>query len=305
MQNYFSVFCRVLLLTAAFSLGIQAEEITSVNNSKYSQAIYSCMIQGDSYAVAQERLSESAETINQLKALQKRQEIRNKILIKAEKYIQSVKNQQGEILPTAFVIEGLLDFGLPASDNYIRVKAFQLSQSLSSDGQAYDSYGYRLHAETAYIHRILRLLSAPQASSHFMGEEEIETVQNSLLAGLPAQAAEFLSQQDFALPTIAQRRASVLGLSSLSSEEYQILANWSEIPALFKRNQSAPEAPLPSMPLVLTASSVSNSSGFERLPIASNFCYSAESYNSRPAVFKNVNRVSGFVLLAQTIVLQI
>ena len=73
----------------------------------------------------------------------------------------------------------------------IRSLDSNISQTLSEDGQVYDEDGYRLHIETAYVHRILKLLGQNGRNQKaFAGDEAIHCALASITEGLPQDAAE-------------------------------------------------------------------------------------------------------------------
>lgn len=277
----------------------QAEEYAfAPNNPVAAMGMYSPEAQETSARMERE----FQQFVKSVQAQQTKEKIRAKLLSRAEDYLASVKADQGDIVPTAFVVEGLLDFGLPASDPYIRAKAYQLSQTLSEDGQVYDEDGYRLHIETAYVHRILKLLGQNGRSQKaFTGDEAIHSALASITEGLPQDAAEFLTQNEFALPNLESQRQSLLG--DLTSEELEVLANWDAVPSFPLNN--IPFEPAPAQPRSADVYAVASASaaGF-KTAVHSNV-YQTESIVHQPIRRSVKPRQVGYVEIIQSVVLLI
>ena len=277
----------------------QAEEYAfAPNNPVAAMGMYSPEAQETSARMERE----FQQYVKSIQAQQTKERIRAKLLSRAEDYLASVKADQGDIVPTAFVVEGLLDFGLPASDPYIRAKAYQLSQTLSADGQVYDEDGYRLHIETAYVHRILKLLGQNGRSQKaFAGDEAIHSALASITEGLPQDAAEFLTQNEFALPNLETQRQSLLG--DLTSEELEVLANWDVVPSFPLNN--IPFEPAPAQPRSADVYAVASASAAGFKTAVQNNVYQTESFVYQPISLSAQPRQTGYVEIIQSVVLLI
>lgn len=302
IKRIFVFLCCLFAMATARGAACQVEEYAfSPSVPVAAMAKYSPEVQEN--AARMER--EFQQYVKSVQAQQTKERIRAKLLSRAEDYLASVKAEQGDIIPTAFVVEGLLDFGLPASDPYIRAKAFQLSQTLSEDGQVYDEDGYRLHIETAYVHRILKLLGQNGRSQKaFAGDEAIHSALAVITEDLPENAAEFLTQNEFALPDLETQRLSLLGNLCLTSEELEVLANWNAVPSFPLNN--IPFEPAPAQPRsadVYAVASASSAAGFKTA--VHNNVYQTESIVYQP-IRRNVSpRKTGYVEIIQSVVLLI
>ncbi len=299
LKRIFVFLCCLFAMATAHCAARQAEEYAfAPSNPVAAMGLYSPEAQEK--AAQMER--EFQQFVKSVQAQQTKEKIRAKLLSRAEDYLASVKADQGDIVPTAFVVEGLLDFGLPASDPYIRAKAYQLSQTLSEDGQVYDEDGYRLHIETAYVHRILKLLGQNGRSQKaFAGDEAIHSALASITEGLPQDAAEFLTQNEFALPNLESQRQSLLG--DLTSEELEVLANWDAVPSFPLNN--IPFEPAPAQPHSTDVYAVASASaaGF-KTAVHSNV-YQTESFVYQPIQLSAQPRQTGYVEIIQSVVLLI
>lgn len=291
--------CCLFAMATAHGADRQAEEYAfTPNNPVAAMGLYSPEAQET--AARMER--EFQQYVKSIQAQQTKEKIRAKLLSRAEDYLASVKADQGDIVPTAFVVEGLLDFGLPASDPYIRAKAYKLSQTLSADGQVYDEDGYRLHIETAYVHRILKLLGQNGRSQKaFAGDEAIHSALASITEGLPQDAAEFLTQNEFALPDLETQRHSLLG--DLTSEELEVLANWDAVPSFPQNN--TPFEPIPAQPRSADVYAVASASAAGFKTAVHNNVYQTESFVYQPIRRSVQPRQVGYVEIIQSVVLLI
>ena len=300
-KRIFVFLCCLFVMATAQGAARQAEEYAfTPNNPVAAMGLYSP--QAQETVARMER--EFQQFVKSVQAQQTREKIRARLLSRAEDYLASVKADQGDIVPTAFVVEGLLNFGLSASDPYIRAKAYQLSQTLSEDGQIYDADGYRLHIETAYVHRILKLLGQNGRSRKaFAGDEAIHSALASITEGLPQNAAEFLTQNEFALPNLETQRQSLLGNISLTSEELEVLANWDVVEPIPFDN--SPLEPIPAQPRSTDVYAVASASaaGF-KTAIHNNVCQ-AESFVYQPTRRSVQARQTGYVQIIQSVVLLI
>lgn len=300
-KRIFVFLCCLFVMATAQGAARQAEEYAfTPNNPVAAMGLYSP--QAQETVARMER--EFQQFVKSVQAQQTREKIRARLLSRAEDYLASVKAEQGDIVPTAFVVEGLLNFGLSASDPYIRAKAYQLSQTLSEDGQIYDADGYRLHIETAYVHRILKLLGQNGRSRKaFAGDEAIHSALASITEGLPQNAAEFLTQNEFALPNLETQRQSLLGNISLTSEELEVLANWDVVEPIPFDN--SPLEPIPAQPRSTDVYAVASASaaGF-KTAIHNNVCQ-AESFVYQPTRRSVQARQTGYVQIIQSVVLLI
>ena len=301
LKRIFVFLCCLFVMATAQGAARQAEEYAfTPNNPVAAMGLYSP--QAQETVARMER--EFQQFVKSVQAQQTREKIRARLLSRAEDYLASVKAEQGDIVPTAFVVEGLLNFGLSASDPYIRAKAYQLSQTLSEDGQIYDADGYRLHIETAYVHRILKLLGQNGRSRKaFAGDEAIHSALASITEGLPQNAAEFLTQNEFALPNLETQRQSLLGNISLTSEELEVLANWDVVEPIPSDN--SPLEPIPAQPRSTDVYAVASASaaGF-KTAIHNNVCQ-AESFVYQPTRRSVQARQTGYVQIIQSVVLLI
>ncbi|MBQ3350343.1 MAG: hypothetical protein IJG38_08075 [Thermoguttaceae bacterium] len=301
LKRIFVFLCCLFVMATAHGAARQAEEYAfTPNNLVAAMGLYS--------PEAQEKASrmecEFRQFVKSVQAQQTREKIRAKLLSRAEEYLSSVKAEQGDIVPTAFVVEGLLDFGLPASDPYIRAKAYELSQTLSEDGQIYDADGYRLHIETAYVHRILKLLGQNGRSQKaFAGDEAIHSALASITEGLPQDAAEFLTQNEFALPNWETQRLSLLGNISLTSEELEVLANWDVVEPIPFDN--SPLEPIPAQPRSTDVYAVASASAAGFKTAVYNNVYQTESFVYQPIRRSVQPRQTGYVQIIQSVVLLI
>lgn len=293
--------CCLFAMATAHGAVRQAEEYTFTPSSSVAAlGLYSPEAQEKAARIE----SEIQQYIKCVQAQQTREKIRTKLLSRAEEYLSSVKAEQGDIVPTAFVVEGLLDFGLPASDPYIRTKAYMLSQTLSEDGQVYDADGYRLHIETAYVHRILKLLGQNGRSQKaFAGDEAIHSALASITEDLPENAAEFLTQNEFALPDLESQRLSLLGDLALTSEELEVLANW-DAASSFPLND-IPFEPAPAQPRSANVYAVSAPSTAGVNAANQNNVYQSTSSFNKPYRRIVEPRQTGYVDIIQTVVLLI
>ena len=301
LKRIFVFLCCLFVMATAYGAARQAEEYAfTPNNPVAAMGLYSP--ESQEKAARMER--EFQQFVKSVQAQQTRERIRAKLLARAEDYLSSVKADQGDIVPTAFVVEGLLDFGLPASDPYIRAKAYELSQTLSEDGQIYDADGYRLHVETAYVHRILKLLGQNGRSRKaFAGDEAIHTALASITEGLPQDAAEFLTQNEFALPNWETQRLSLLGDLSLTSEELEVLANWDVVEPIPFDN--SPLEPIPAQPRSTDVYAVASASAAGFKTAIYNNVYQTESFVYQPIRRSIQPRQTGYVQIIQSVVLLI
>ena len=299
LKRIFVFLCCLFAMATAHGAVRQAEEYAfTPNNPVAAMGLYSPEAQET--AARMER--EFQQYVKSIQAQQTKEKIRAKLLSRAEDYLASVKAEQGDIVPTAFVVEGLLDFGLPASDPYIRAKAYQLSQTLSADGQVYDEDGYRLHIETAYVHRILKLLGQNGRSQKaFAGDEAIHSALAAITEGLPQDAAEFLTQNEFALPNPETQRQSLLG--DLTSEELEVLANWDAVPSFPLNN--IPFEPAPAQPRSADVYAVASASSAGFKTAVHNNVYQTESFVYQPIRRSVQPRQTGYVEIIQSVVLLI
>ena len=299
LKRIFVFLCCLFAMATAHGAARQAKEYAfTPNNPVAAMGLYSPEAQET--AARMER--EFQQFVKSVQAQQTKEKIRAKLLSRAEDYLASVKAEQGDIVPTAFVVEGLLDFGLPASDPYIRAKAYQLSQTLSEDGQVYDEDGYRLHIETAYVHRILKLLGQNGRSQKaFAGDEAIHSALAVITEDLPENASEFLTQNEFALPDVETQRQSLLG--DLTSEELEVLANWDAVPSFPLNN--IPFEPVPVQPHSADVYAVVSASaaGF-KTAVHSNV-YQTEPFVYQPIRRSVSPRQTGYVEIIQSVVLLI
>ncbi|MBR0238133.1 MAG: hypothetical protein IJQ39_08590 [Thermoguttaceae bacterium] len=301
LKRIFVFLCCLFAMATAQGAARQAEEyVFAPNNPVAAMGLYS----PEAHENAARIEREIQQYVKCIQAQQTRDKIRTKLLSRAEEYLASVKAEQGDIVPTAFVVEGLLDFGLPASDPYIRAKAYQLSQTLSEDGQVYDEDGYRLHIETAYVHRILKLLGQNGRSQKaFAGDEAIHCALATITEGLPQEAAEFLTQNEFALPDLETQRLSLLGDLALTSEELEVLANWDAVPS-FPMND-IPSEPAPVQPRSTDVYAVSAPSATGVNAANQNNVYQSTSSFNKPYRRLVQPRQAGYVQIIQTVVLLI
>ncbi len=299
LKRIFAFLCCLFAMATAQGAVRQAEEYDfTPNNPVAAMGLYS----PEAQETAERMEREFQQYVKSIQAQQTKERIRAKLLSRAEDYLASVRAEQGEIVPTAFVVEGLLDFGLPASDPYIRAKAFQLSQTLSADGQVYDEDGYRLHIETAYVHRILKLLGQNGRSQKaFAGDEAIHSALASITEGLPQDAAEFLTQNEFALPNLETQRQSLLG--DLTSEELEVLANWDAVPSFPLNNIPFEPAPVEPRSADVYAVATASAAGF-KTAVHSNV-YQTESFVYQPIRRSVQPRQVGYVEIIQSVVLLI
>ena len=299
LKRIFVFLCCLFAMATAHGAARQAEEYDfTPNNPVAALGMYSPEAQET--AARMER--EFQQYVKSVQAQQTKEKIRAKLLSRAEDYLASVKAEQGDIVPTAFVVEGLLDFGLPASDPYIRTKAYQLSQTLSADGQVYDEDGYRLHIETAYVHRILKLLGQNGRSQKaFAGDEAIHSALASITEDLPQDAAEFLTQNEFALPDVETQRQSLLG--DLTSEELEVLANWDAVPSFPLNNIPFEPSPIEPRSTDVYAVASASAAGF-KTAVHSNVCQT-ESFVYQPIRRSVQPRQTGYVEIIQSVVLLI
>lgn len=299
LKRIFVFLCCLFVMATVQGADRQAEEYDfTPNNPVAAMGLYSPEAQET--AARMER--EFQQYVKSIQAQQTKERIRAKLLSRAEDYLASVKADQGDIVPTAFVVEGLLDFGLPASDPYIRAKAFQLSQTLSEDGQVYDEDGYRLHIETAYVHRILKLLGQNGRSQKaFAGDEAIHSALASITEGLPQDAAEFLTQNEFALPDLETQRQSLLG--DMTSEELEVLANWDAVPSYPLNN--LPLEPAPAQPRSTNVYAVASASAAGFKTAVQNNVYQTESFVYEPIRRSAQPRQVGYIEIIQSVVLLI
>ncbi|MBR5710809.1 MAG: hypothetical protein IKX40_08630 [Thermoguttaceae bacterium] len=301
INRIFVFLCCLFAMATAQGAVRQAEEYAfAPNNPVAALGMYSPEAQET--AARMER--EFQQYVKSIQAEQTKEKIRAKLLSRAEDYLASVKAEQGVIVPTAFVVEGLLDFGLPASDPYIRAKAYKLSQTLSEDGQVYDADGYRLHIETAYVHRILKLLGQNGRSQKaFAGDDAIHSALAVITEDLPQDAAEFLTQNEFALPNQETQRQSLLGDLSLTSEELEVLANWDADPSFPLNNIPFEPAPVQPRSTDVYAVASAPSAGFKTA--VQNNAYQSESIVYQPFRRSVQPRQVGYVQIIQSVVLLI
>ena len=301
LKRIFVFLCCLFAMATAHGAARQAEEYDFASSNRVAAlGLYSPEAQEKATRIE----SEIQQYVKCIQAQQTREKIRTKLLSRAEEYLFSVKAEQGDIVPTAFVVEGLLDFGLPASDPYIRAKAYQLSQTLSKDGQVYDEDGYRLHIETAYVHRILKLLGQNGRSQKaFAGDEAIHSALASITEDLPENAAEFLTQNEFALPNLESQRLSLLGDLALTSEELEVLANWDAVPSFPLNN--IPFEPAPAQPRSANVYAVSAPSSTGVNAADQNNVYQSTSSFNKPYRRIVEPRQTGYVDIIQTVVLLI
>lgn len=301
LKRIFVFFCCLFAMTTAHGAARQAEEYAFTPSSPVA-ALGRYSPQAQENAARLER--DFQQFVQAVQAQQTKEKIRAKLLSRAEEYLASVKAEQGDIVPTAFVVEGLLDFGLPASDPYIRSKAYDLSQTLSEDGQVYDEDGYRLHIETAYVHRILKLLGQSRRSHKaFAGDEAIHSALASITEGLPQNAAEFLTQNEFAVPDLESQRRSLLGDLALTSEELEVLANWDAVPSFPLNNIPFDPAPVQPRSTDVYAVSAPSAAGFKTA--VHNNVYQSESFVYQPFRRSVQPRQTGYVQIIQSVVLLI
>ncbi len=301
LKRIFAFLCCLFAVATSQGVARQAEEYAfAPGNPAAALGLYSPEAQET--AARMER--EFQQYVKSIQAQQTKERIRAKLLSRAEDYLASVKAEQGDIVPTAFVVEGLLDFGLPVSDPYIRAKAYQLSQTLSEDGQIYDADGYRLHIETAYVHRILKLLGQNGRSRKaFAGDEAIHSALASITEGLPQDAAEFLTQNEFALPNLETQRLSLLGDLSLTSEELEVLANWDVVEPIPFDNSALEPAPAQPRSTNVYAVASASSAGFKTA--VQNNVYQTESFVYQPIRRSAQPRQVGYIEIIQSVVLLI
>lgn len=301
LKRIFVFLCCLFAMATAQGAARQAEEYAFTPNNAVA-AMGLCSPEALENAARMER--EFQQYIKSIQAQQTKEKIRAKLLSRAEDYLASVKAEQGDIVPTAFVVEGLLDFGLPASDPYIRRKAYELSQTLSEDGQVYDEDGYRLHIETAYVHRILKLLGQNGRSQKaFTGDEAIHSALAVITEDLPENAAEFLTQNEFAQPDVESQRLSLLGDMSLTSEELDVLANWDAVPSFPLNN--IPFEPVPAQPRSADVYAVLAPSATGFNAIHQNNVYQSTTSFNKPYRRSVEPRQTGYVGIIQTVVLLI
>ena len=301
LKRIFVFLCCLFAMTTARGAARQAEAYAfAPNNPVAAMGQYS----PEAQEIAAQMEREFQQFVKSVQAQQTREKIRTKLLSRAEDYLASVKAEQGAIVPTAFVVEGLLDFGLPASDPYIRAKAFQLSQTLSEDGQVYDEDGYRLHIETAYVHRILKLLGQNGRSRKaFTGDEAIHSALAVITEDLPENAAEFLTQNEFAQSDLETQRLSLLGSLSLTSEELEVLANWDAVPSFPLNN--IPFEPAPAQPRSTDVYAVASASAAGSKTAVQNNAYQTTSFVYQPFRRSVQPRQVGYVQIIQSVVLLI
>ena len=301
LKRIFVFLCCLFAVATSQGVARQAEEYAfAPNNPVAALGMYSPKAQEK--AARMER--EFQQFVKSVQAQQTRERIRAKLLSRAEEYLSSVKADQGDIVPTAVVVEGLLDFGLPASDPYIRLKAYELSQTLSEDGQIYDADGYRLHVETAYVHRILKLLGQNGRSQKaFAGDEAIHSALAVITEDLPQNAAEFLTQNEFALSNWETQRLSLLGDLSLTSEELEVLANWDIVEPIPFDN--SPLEPIPAQPRSTDVYAVASASAAGFKTAIHNNVYQTESFVYQPIRLSVQPRQTGYVQIIQSVVLLI
>ncbi len=305
MRKIVFLFCRISLLIAVLCTVAQASENASScynNMNQWKYAVESATLPNTS-AWQQQQQEIQLQLQQQAEQLRHRQQVREKLIVRAEKYIKSASVGNKGVVPTAFVLEGLLDFGLSVNDPYVQSKSKWLISLLAHDGQYYDADGYRLHLETAYIHRIIHLLKCKSSEKeHFMGDEIIAQVQQTIVSGLPANAVKFL-QNSFAIPDTNCLRASYLTKFWAQGEEYHLLADWNTTPVI-----PAPMEPVPAPGLPLSnqfiAAVSAPVSGFDYAEIGSLPSY---YLNYKPANYalQAPVRPHGYILIAQTEILRL
>lgn len=301
LKRIFVFLCCLFAMATAQGAAPQAEEYAfSPNNPVAAMGLYSPEAQENVARIERE----FQQFVKSIQAQQTREKIRAKLLSRAENYLASVKAEQGVIVPTAFVVEGLLDFGLPTSDPYIRAKAYELSQTLSEDGQVYDEDGYRLHIETAYVHRILKLLGQNGRSQKaFTGDEAIHSALAVITEDLPQDAAEFLTQNEFAQADLETMRLAMLGDVSLTSEEMEILANWDAVPSFPSNNIPFEPVPNQQRSADVYAVAPASAAGFKTAVYIN--VYQTESFVYQPIRRSVQPRQTGYVQIIQSVVLLI
>lgn len=257
-----------------------------------------------------------------------RQAIRDKLIERANRYLRSsVAVYPGKIVATAFVVEGLLDFGLSPQDSFIQEKVAWLQSYFATDRRIYNSAGEFLPSETAWTYRAisqfyqktarLQQESLPGQPSFLDNLKSISckynnSFYNNNFAKKQLTEAEYASAFyflccEFSMPELAERRGRLIDEYQLSSEQYRVLANWDQYNSIQCMNPAEPwNCPFGNHRFLdcfaFGTSSVSSS------PLSKSAEPVLSDLNNRdnvPALICRSDRREGFFVLARTIVLLI
>ena len=260
-MSFFSLSCRllafwlILIFGISFGSVLSAEgEIERLGDWESLEKLNSPFPRG--MALAWSSLSPQSFDRNRQEFAQgsaffdeisERQSIRDKLVERANRYIESAMAYPGEIVATAFVVEGLIKFGLSPEDLYLQEKIAWLKSQRAANGNVYASSGRFLPSETAWVFRSINEFnrkiaqyksdnSGDSAKGKFAPKSLPRTC-DSLCAAASAYVqshlAEFQSalqflNNDFSSPTLADCRGRAINEYQLSRSRYQLLATWGQ-----------------------------------------------------------------------------
>ncbi len=257
-----------------------------------------------------------------------RQAIRDKLIERANRYLRSsAAVYPGKIVATAFVVEGLLEFGLSPQDSFIQEKVAWLQSHFAADKRIYNSDGEFLPSETAWTYRAINQFSRKTAQlpqKSMAGQPSFldnfksisckcnNSFYNNNFAKDQLTEAEYASAYyflccEFSTPELADRRGRLMGEYQLSSEQYRILANWDQYNSIQCTNPAEPwNCPFGNQcfpdRFAFGTPSVSSS------PIsksAESVLFALTNRDNVPALICRSDRREGYFVLARSIVLLI